>query len=310
MNFISRLAEFGPMKRILKPLLGAGITPKLQQEQVDFYRAAVLLKGHAWHKSRDATVATTTAVPTQEDVDRFYREVDAMSSKDIKASVSKALEAQVTEMLRHVDTYSSSIEKAIAGAGSSSLASRGGDVGTTAKATLLHARGYDVEVRTSSVAGAGDGIFLRGRACPGTVVCFHPGLVHLAEYVSNADYLKTLLPDDDFMMIVRNDGHIVDARGATKVPFNPYALGHKVRARRQLEIEPTAVPSSLFQPPPPLPCCSVPPRPTTCRQASGRTSCSSRLIFRRIRWNLTRFHTSCGGAWRANMLCRDKSAPL
>ena len=227
-SFISRLPK--PLQSILRPLL-MGNTPRKQQEQIDLYRAAVLLKGHAWHHAvRHSRGAADNSIQllSQDDVDGFYREVDSLTAKEIAASVHKSLETQIIAMLRDVDTYSSTIEKAIAGAGSSSLANRGGDVGSTAKSTMFDAVGFKLEVRDSTIPGAGLGVFLKGQACPGTVISFHPGTVHLAEYASRPEYMKDLLPDDEFMMIVRNDGHIIDARGAHLAPFNPFALGHKI----------------------------------------------------------------------------------
>lgn len=230
MNFLSRLVQSGPLKSILKPLL-TGISPKKQQEQIDLYRAAVLLKGHHWHEvahQQEASGHHVSKSLSQDDVDRFYREVDSWTTKEIKANVHKSIEKQIISMLRHVDTYSSTIEKAIAGAGSSSLASRGGDVGSTAKSAMFNAVGFELDLRTSTIADAGEGVFVRGSITPGTVVTFHPGHVHLAEFASQQSYMKDLLPDDNFMMIVRNDGHIIDARGTNQAPFNPFAFGHKI----------------------------------------------------------------------------------
>jgi hypothetical protein len=38
---------------------------------------------------------------------------------------------------------------------------------------------------------------------PGTVIALIPGVVHLSEYTSQKDYIKKLLPDDDFNLLMR-----------------------------------------------------------------------------------------------------------
>jgi hypothetical protein len=63
---------------------------------------------------------------------------------------------------------------------------------------------------------------------PGTVLAIYPGLVHLSEYLQDQKYVERLLPDEELMLMSRIDGHVIDARSSSEVPFNPYALGHKI----------------------------------------------------------------------------------
>ena len=64
---------------------------------------------------------------------------------------------------------------------------------------------------------------------PGTVVVFFPGLVHLPEYTQKDGYIsEKLLPDEHYMLILREDNSIIDSRTAEKCPSNPYGLAQYV----------------------------------------------------------------------------------
>ena len=48
------------------------------------------------------------------------------------------------------------------------------------------------------------GVFVEaGEICPGTVVAFFPGMVHLHEFARREEYVDGLLPDDHFHLMAR-----------------------------------------------------------------------------------------------------------
>lgn len=56
------------------------------------------------------------------------------------------------------------------------------------------------------------GVFVEGAVVPGTVIALIPGVVHLSEYANQKDYIKNLLPDDDFNLLMRLVVHEIDSR--------------------------------------------------------------------------------------------------
>lgn len=108
-----------------------------------------------------------------------------------------------------------------------------------------HKMSFVLEVKPSVIPGAGQGVFVKLLSSPvpnssapavlsaGTVVALYPGLVHLKEHLSDKSYVKTLLPDPDFMLQTRLDQMIIDARHfpIPQIPMpsmHPYALAHKI----------------------------------------------------------------------------------
>ena len=47
------------------------------------------------------------------------------------------------------------------------------------------------------------GVFIKGEVAPGTVIALFPGTIHLAEFANGKDYLKSLMPDDNFNLMMR-----------------------------------------------------------------------------------------------------------
>jgi len=88
--------------------------------------------------------------------------------------------------------------------------------------------GFELEVKPSTVSNAGDGVFVKeGSVLPGQVIALFPGHVHLAEFTRKKGHIEGLLPDDNFMLMVRKDNIIVDSRHVVHNK-NPYAVAHKV----------------------------------------------------------------------------------
>eukprot|EP00123_Amoebidium_parasiticum_P021488 comp6827_c1_seq1/m.2573 comp6827_c1_seq1/g.2573 ORF comp6827_c1_seq1/g.2573 comp6827_c1_seq1/m.2573 type:complete len:310 (-) comp6827_c1_seq1:237-1166(-) len=111
---------------------------------------------------------------------------------------------------------------------------------------------FVLERRQSSIPGAGEGVFLRGSAIPGTVVCLYPGTVYTPlDYKHMANY-PNIDKDNDYLM-ARWDSVVIDGKNPdlaipppkeNSVEFmlaprnkkqsrqtntqHPYALGHLV----------------------------------------------------------------------------------
>lgn len=47
------------------------------------------------------------------------------------------------------------------------------------------------------------GVFIKGEVVPGTVIALFPGIIHLAEFARGKDYMKSLMPDDNFNLLMR-----------------------------------------------------------------------------------------------------------
>lgn len=46
-------------------------------------------------------------------------------------------------------------------------------------------------------------MFIKGEVVPGTVIALFPGIIHLAEFARGRDYMKSLMPDDNFNLLMR-----------------------------------------------------------------------------------------------------------
>ena len=206
------------MKKVLNPFIGP---PTITEKRAfdDFQKAALLCKCYEWYSKQP----TKNIEPTKKDVDNFCNEVDLMAEKSfysVRDYVQKSLHDQVTLMFQSINVYSESVESAVLSRMNSN---------NKMSSSLSSTVGYELETRKSNIPNGGNGIFVKqGRILPGTVVAFLPGYVHLTEYASKREYLDTLLPDDDQMLMGRYDGIVIDSRQIDKVPYNPYALAHLV----------------------------------------------------------------------------------
>ncbi|CAM9099009.1 unnamed protein product [Discosporangium mesarthrocarpum] len=98
------------------------------------------------------------------------------------------------------------------------------DLETQLRKRILSELGYCPAVKESTIPGAGMGLFVEGCAPEGALVAIYPGLVHLPENLCEPDYIAELLPDDDFFLMARADGCVVDARTASGLPGSPFAV--------------------------------------------------------------------------------------
>eukprot|EP01033_Poteriospumella_lacustris_P016452 gene16451-11764_t len=104
---------------------------------------------------------------------------------------------------------------------------------------------FTLEVKPSKLHEAGDGVFVKVLSSalapptgapaserpylrPGTVVALYPGLVHLKEHLNENSYLRTLLPDPDYMDDLQRrvrDSSIVNHHSL--MPSGPFVRGNK-----------------------------------------------------------------------------------
>jgi hypothetical protein len=102
-------------------------------------------------------------------------------------------------------------------------------------AKLREELGYSVVALSSSIAGAGRGVFVDGYAKAGSILAFQPGLVWTKEHLVNLpiEVEKELEKNDKYQMTLRPDDHLVDSRKSpytvlTEENSNPLAMGHVV----------------------------------------------------------------------------------
>jgi hypothetical protein len=232
-----------------------GYKPSVDQGAIDAYRAALLLRGNEWyHKPENVP----NKKPTKEDIDQFYNDVDAMEDDDLRDYSQKRLLIQVTNLFENIhqsllissdeidsstahnnsNKHNDPIEK-LRKKHSNDRDNDGEVVAATTKSNantnLVDSVGFLIECKKSTCNddNAGMGLFIRCPSTtsvpPGTVVAFFPGLVHLPEFTVKNDYITdNLLPDPDYMLILREDNTIIDSRTASECPINPYGLAHYV----------------------------------------------------------------------------------
>jgi len=216
-----RMSKNKVMKKILNPFIG---NPTLTEKRAfdDYQKAALLCKCYEWYLKQ----SIKNIEPTSKDVDNFCNEVDILSENSfysVRDYVQKSLHDQITIMFQNINIYSESVEKIIMSRTSSNNNSN------KITSSLLSTVGYELETKKSTIPNGGNGVFVKqGNILPGTVVAFLPGYVHLTEYASKRQYLDTLLPDNDQMLMGRYDGIVIDSRQIDKVPYNPYSLAHLV----------------------------------------------------------------------------------
>jgi len=235
----------------LRGLFSITSAPDVQHSRrvVDAYRANLLLKAFEWcHEPSRWSDESTRRLPTKLEVEPFFDEMDKKNDTELFEYAQEQIHKQVLSLFETINNSNSSGSSSSSSSSSSSpshataAATKTTTATTTTTATatatstsrLVENVGFELERRPSTIPNAGNGVFLRGKkgvliASPGTVLAIYPGLVHLLEYSSQAGYVeKNLLPDPEFMLQVRLDGHIIDGRTAHLCNPNPYALAHLV----------------------------------------------------------------------------------
>ena len=251
MSFISRFRDFGPVKYLMSKTVVEGATLRAQQEQLDMYRAAVLLKGHDWFTQNVSTEGNIRVYkqPEQSDVEKFYTDVDCMLPKAIQALVQRSIDTQIRDMFTKIHAAQSATPKV--------ETSEDNSQSIQPSSALLDSLGFELECRESKIPNAGkvivlksasvlslisgvssertitvilisltrwpscffsiidskmnrvQGVFIKGEVAPGTVIALFPGTIHLAEFARGKDYLKSLMPDDNFNLMMRYNNNML-----------------------------------------------------------------------------------------------------
>lgn len=171
-------------------------------------------------KCYDSWRHTGKKIPTEDEVKNFYKDVDELSDEKQKDYVQDAINKQVVKIFSVL--YSLEQSKKFKG-----KISHEKHVESEASNKMP----FSLVCKQSTIPNAGHGVFLTGvdNLIPsGTVVSLYPGVVHLKENIRDTAYLRSLLPDEDLLVMARYDCALIDARGANLVPENPIALAHRV----------------------------------------------------------------------------------
>jgi hypothetical protein len=177
-------------------------------------RATLLLKGFEWVRNNNFRQ------PGAAEVDQFFAEVEKMGMKSMQLFVNQMVTKQIEKIFRVIDNRYDDSRAA------------GSSYNSTLIDGIVRDVGYAPYLDTSSISGAGSGVFLKGKVCAGTVLALFPGEVHLAEYVTKKGYIDDLFPDDDFFLmrryrllvfdiklkiVFRTDNVIIDGRKSVDV---------------------------------------------------------------------------------------------
>ena len=114
---------------------------------------------------------------------------------------------------------------------------------------LRNRLGFAVRGGPSGLPGeSGNGAWLDGAARKGSVVGVVPGIVYLpGTLVRSQGALEALYPDDDFHLISRYDGTLIDSRGATPSPLSAGAERARAASHQRMRgLDPKRAPPSPF----------------------------------------------------------------
>jgi hypothetical protein len=105
------------------------------------------------------------------------------------------LTEQLVPFFEQIDEYSHALEE--------KMSSRRNQKKMEIK-SLTEIVGFELEVKPSTIHGAGNGVFVKsGNVYPGTVIALFPGLVYLPEYVMSEQSRAVLTSDQDFFCYIR-----------------------------------------------------------------------------------------------------------
>jgi hypothetical protein len=149
MSFFSKVRDFGPLKFLMSKTVPSGATQRVQQEQLDLYRAAVLLKGHEWFaKNSTKEVDSQVSVqPSEADIEKFYHDIDQLRPKAIQSLVQRSVDLQLRNMFSKLDDYSNAVAKM--------KERRHHSQPIEPLTTLRESLGFELKCKTSSIANAG-----------------------------------------------------------------------------------------------------------------------------------------------------------
>ncbi|OQR92475.1 hypothetical protein ACHHYP_03675 [Achlya hypogyna] len=192
------------------------------QEQMDVATVAMLTHLKELHSARGPG-----AIESEEKEALFHQAVEAMESKTFEEHKVVAQTALTKQMETLFDALvrGNQIVQAKPNVFSISDEQQAAPQHKSIESYLQEAIGFSLRVSESSIAGAGDGLFLDGTAVAGTLVALYPGTVYLSEHyrkkyfdvVSNNPYARA-----------RFDGAIIDARHEAIPHVNHLGLAQKV----------------------------------------------------------------------------------
>uniref|UniRef100_A0A7S2MLJ1 SET domain-containing protein n=1 Tax=Octactis speculum TaxID=3111310 RepID=A0A7S2MLJ1_9STRA len=214
-------------------------TPKTEQEAADVSRAFALSLSYSGRE-----------------YDSVNREGGKVSIDHQKTTLQKNLTEQICRLLgtlqytseEVIELQSKSIQQEVKDPNSFplfSVAPKNTDssaIDSVVRQSIHERIGFAPWIRTSSILGAGRGVWIDGKAKEGSVIGIYPGFIYqLKDLATNESILKSLYPDDDYMMYCRSDGVLLDGRG--RIPSellnsnpalksvhypaeNPFGIGH------------------------------------------------------------------------------------
>jgi len=186
----------------------------MNQAEIDVCKGNLLVKCYEWSKENAGLD------PPEDVVNTFYEEIRCTDMSHLQKKLQSALTSQM-------ETIFQNIHKATLELNDNPPANE--EYEEELAHRLIQLNGFVLDIKKSMIPNAGYGVFLKGTyVSAGTVMVLFPGLVHLAQYLTN-DYVdSTLLPDPEYFLMARMDGSIIDGRSARKTPYNPYGFGHMV----------------------------------------------------------------------------------
>lgn len=219
------------------------VNPQVSQEDMDMYNASLLLMAHDWHQQHRQSKEMN-----DEQGNIFYDRVDRMTKQERQLFVQSEMSKQVEHMFRSMHTVMvennqnslmnlynpqpddkplTSVRKAAYQNRIYRQQQHSSDPIKRGKEYIQEQIGFGISLQSSPISG--NGVFIDHDVSPGTVIALFGGNVHPLEYM-HATYLEDhqLIPDDNFMLMVRTDGHIIDGNSVNENVFNPYALAHMV----------------------------------------------------------------------------------
>lgn len=149
MSFFSRVRDFGPLKFLMSKTVPVGATQRVQQEQLDLYRAAVLLKGYDWfeHRSANKDDGQASVQPSEADIEHFYYEIDKLRPKAVQSLVQRSVDLQLRKMFSKLDDYAIGLEKM--------KGRRHHSQPIEPFSTLRESLGFELKCKASSIPNAG-----------------------------------------------------------------------------------------------------------------------------------------------------------
>jgi hypothetical protein len=190
---ITKLSLPDAVQNMLIPLQNLD---KLNQYEIDICKGSVLIKYYQWKKEE-----TFRGYPTQEDIAKFYSEIENTEVSTLKKHLNEAITGQIEDMFENIHIV---VKELGNDHPNQNLSPE--EYQNELLAQLIERNRFILEVRKSTIPLAGNGLFARGSVLyPGSVIGIFPGKVHLPQYLTNEYVDAELLPDPNFFLMGRFD---------------------------------------------------------------------------------------------------------